>query len=43
MKIAIVPFGQVDRKVLEHLEAALRETFGKECEILPVSFRSLSG
>ena len=28
MKIAIVPFGQVDRKVLEHLEAALRETFG---------------
>ncbi len=35
MKIAIVPFGQVDKKVLEHLKEALKETFGKECEILP--------
>ncbi len=35
MKIAIVPFGQVDQKVLEHLMEALRGTFGKECEVLP--------
>lgn len=35
MKIAIVPFGQVDHKVLEHLTEALEGTFGKECEILP--------
>lgn len=35
MKIAIVPFGQVDRKVMEHLAEALKGTFGKECEILP--------
>lgn len=35
MTIAIVPFGQVELKVLEHLKEALRKTFGKECEILP--------
>ncbi|MCS7286003.1 MAG: archaemetzincin family Zn-dependent metalloprotease [Anaerolineae bacterium] len=35
MTIALVPFGQVELKVLEHLKEALKKTFGKECEILP--------
>ncbi len=35
MKIALVPFGQVDQKVLEHLKEALKGVFGKECETLP--------
>ncbi len=31
MKIALVPFGQVEGKILDYLEEALGKTFGKEC------------
>jgi archaemetzincin len=35
MKIAIVPFGQVEKKILDYLEEALSRTFGRECAQLP--------